>query len=1047
MGKRRLQAAPPGSTSTSASTASSTTSLTPFDYFYGEDSLPAHPADWTSSTVNEDSTVETPSDSDSDSTLQTDSTVTQSSTPTNDKKNSAIHYVDEDDPSATATETTTTTSATSTSKRRTREGHLLVLLPLTRDVQKEDDSRTLLEFRVYVELAAFLAHQHIQHRSGLVLPNVQRRLRDQHCDFSWTYQHYDTRFSPFHAVKGINDAYHHHHDTHKERPFAVMGAASSAVSSTLATIGAAMEIPQITSSSTASTLDRAPLAARTITSNRGDAHAIMAYFHFINVKTVSLLFLDDSWGRNYQNDFQQYAHQYNITLLHSIPYLDVNPHNLDVALNQVQQAQSRYWIGILAPSQWKPVVRKAYQWGLMGHDNPDKYQWFLPDLVELRGDAFALDANTETDIALAIHGIGMPFIQLKPNQALDRALASVATDTKLQQAFIQHHAEPHIFDNFTFTHFPGRSVFQYLTYDAVMALGITACETPGLFSAKEFYDNLRNIDFQGVSGRVRLDPVTGTRSGDAFSFEMVNLLLKDYNNNGDDAEQGDTANNKLIFFEARSSATIDLAPVLNANNNTDINNQTAFKQQPLPSITIINPFVFHDNTTTPPPELPHVEHYMNLIPIGLRVFGIALAGLVMLLSVACGLWTILYRKRYVVRAAQPFFLIAICIGTFVLSFTVVLLSFQEDMSQQTLDAGCLMIPWTLCIGYTVTIASLYSKADRINKVMNSGARRGRRQGFRRVRIKPSDVLWPAFVLLHMDLGFLVSWTFSPFRMAWHRVYIDNYDSLGRQIESYGACRPDDGSQWYLLFAIPLYLTKLLVLARATLASYHGRDLPTEFSETKYLIVALVSLCETVVLGAIPMVAVMEDPTSFFVVSTLVIVIGCLSILLPVFLPKYWQRHAKEPKGRKAISLLQAPQVANKYTWRRLEPARTLEDAECEESFRHRPSGSFSSNFGSSLSSFLASAPAPIKRISDSTAGSKGSNGTSASSSADALKAVGSAGYQLVKGPAIVAKAIIVSTFTTSSQEDTAEETLPNGRLEVLFEEEDESTRGSVVDIK
>jgi hypothetical protein len=126
--------------------------------------------------------------------------------------------------------------------------------------------------------------------------------------------------------------------------------------------------------------------------------------------------------------------------------------------------------------------------------------------------------------------------------------------------------------------------------------------------------------------------------------------------------------------------------------------------------------------------------------------------------------------------------------------------------------------------------------------------RSTRRVIRRVRVTASDVIWPAFILLHTNLMFLFAWTFSPFRLSWKRTYIDSFDSLGRQVESYGGCRPDDGTLWFLMFVIPLYLTNFLVLIRATYACYIGRRLPTEFSETRYLLAALISLTEVSVVG-------------------------------------------------------------------------------------------------------------------------------------------------------------------------------------------------------
>ena len=49
--------------------------------------------------------------------------------------------------------------------------------------------------------------------------------------------------------------------------------------------------------------------------------------------------------------------------------------------------------------------------------------------------------------------------------------------------------------------------------------------------------------------------------------------------------------------------------------------------------------------------------------------------------------------------------------------------------------------------------------------------------------------------------------------------------------------------------------------------------------------------------ATTIIAVLDQPTSFFLVLALVLTVGCLSILIPVFVPKYVYRHRKEVASR------------------------------------------------------------------------------------------------------------------------------------------------------
>ena len=168
------------------------------------------------------------------------------------------------------------------------------------------------------------------------------------------------------------------------------------------------------------------------------------------------------------------------------------------------------------------------------------------------------------------------------------------------------------------------------------------------------------------------------------------------------------------------------------------------------------------------------------------------------------------------------------------------MSFQEDMPG--LDAACKTTPWLLCVGFTLAISALCSKAQRINKIMNSGT------SFRRVQVNASDVMKTFLILLTFNIVILTAWTASPYSFVWRRAEEANYDKFGRSVESYGNCRPGGSSETYLWFFVPLALINLAILILTTMASYKGRNLPSEFSETTYLSLSLFGLTETCFLG-------------------------------------------------------------------------------------------------------------------------------------------------------------------------------------------------------
>jgi hypothetical protein len=356
----------------------------------------------------------------------------------------------------------------------------------------------------------------------------------------------------------------------------------------------------------------------------------------LGITHAAVLFLNDSWGRRYEQDIQEFATIYGIHI-ESVAYEEEE--HLDQAMEQLKDYGLRYFVGLISSSNWKPVIRKAYEYNLIG--NPE-HQWFFGDLVELVSDSFTLDRETERDIADALHGVGVVFLRVQPHEPFDRMLATFASDRRLQEEFIASHAEPHLLENFTFEPLVGRSLFQYLTFDAVIALGLTACNTPGLFTGPEFYHNLLQVDFEGVSGRVNLHHRTGTRIGDNFQFQVVNLVLNDSEILPD------------IYFFHGASAIVDLSPTLESNNS-----QARIEE--------IVPFIYQNNSTEAPIPLPPLQEDMNLIPTGVRYFGLLLCVFIMATSLVCAVWTYFYRNEYVIRASQPVFLYQLCLGCLIVS--------------------------------------------------------------------------------------------------------------------------------------------------------------------------------------------------------------------------------------------------------------------------------------------------------------------------------------------------------------------------------------------
>lgn len=310
--------------------------------------------------------------------------------------------------------------------------------------------------------------------------------------------------------------------------------------------------------------------------------------------------------------------------------------------------------------------------------------WFLSDASgQLLGEDFGYNATTEADIAAASNGVGIISLNIDDSDAFSASWSTLESNSALKDYFVSKHNPELDFSNFKFSDSP--SFWECLQYDAVMALGIAACEAEGeFFTGLELFEAFAvRTSFEGASGFVKFDESTGTRDYNTLSYKIVNVVTQSPN-----ATERITFNSTLTSYQ----------------------NGMEWVQ--------VAPFVYSDGTTIQPPRpgLPVLTVDLNLIGDGARIFGLTLSVLVMVVSTGFAIWTLIYRKSVVVRLTQPFFLSMICIGTFMIGAAIVFMSLQEPVSETVLDVTCMTVPWLLSIGFVISFSALLSKTLRINKV-------------------------------------------------------------------------------------------------------------------------------------------------------------------------------------------------------------------------------------------------------------------------------------------------------------------------------------------
>lgn len=130
---------------------------------------------------------------------------------------------------------------------------------------------------------------------------------------------------------------------------------------------------------------------------------------------------------------------------------------------------------------------------------------------------------------------------------------------------------------------------------------------------------------------------------------------------------------------------------------------------------------------------------------------------------------------------------------------------------------------------------------------------------------------------------------------------DNSIATADDTETYGACRSNNkGLQ---AFGIPILAVNICALVMACFQAYKARNISMEFSESKYLAIAVGSWFEVVLVG-IPLLALVNsNPTASYFLKASMIFIVSMTLLLLIYIPKIHfhrqkQREKKEKQEKK-----------------------------------------------------------------------------------------------------------------------------------------------------
>lgn len=293
-----------------------------------------------------------------------------------------------------------------------------------------------------------------------------------------------------------------------------------------------------------------------------------------------------------------------------------------------------------------------------------------------------------------------------------------------------------------------------------------------------------------------------------------------------------------------------------------------------------------------PLELPPLEVDMNYIG-NLAILGYVLLAFIVVLSIGFAIWTFVNKNTRVVRASQPLFLGMICCGTLIMGSAIIPLSMDDEKyDERATDVACMSIPWLMSIGFTTTFCALFSKTWRVDKIFHNPRR------FSRIKVTAKDVIGPYLALLAINVIVLACWTaIAP--LVYDRFYYEGTDSWNREISSHGVCHSEgDAKGGFVPYVVIIGVVNLGVLILAVLQAYQARSIRTEFSESKYITIIMVSMLQASVIG-IPVIFLVWDlPEVYYVVMVCLISVICFAVLIFMFVPKVSALREKKAEQRK-----------------------------------------------------------------------------------------------------------------------------------------------------
>ena len=496
-----------------------------------------------------------------------------------------------------------------------------------------------------------MAIEHLNTGNGYIIPELNGI--NNRCPLHFTTKAFDTEAS---QRMGVDHIISMTDRSRKDQliPCSILGAAYSSISIPTSIISGLRGFPQISPISTSSALDdknQYKLFGRTVPNDDGTAIPLLAKLKEWNVNYLAVLHVDDAYGNAFARGITLAAQRDAPNLRVETVDIMYNPSDEAVteALQKLKNTQFTYFFGVLFSDDIDKIMTEAVKEGIAGDG---VHNWLFSDGIGSYVTSRTFEAGSPLQKAFQGTGLlsavgGVPGIEQydkltsslqELNNEADLAYIESLLSTNYLDAKVVNHTSVTRGDVFLG---PDPGLLAPFLYDAVIAIGLAACRLVEestrineFFTGEELFTEILSnaTTFDGTSGRIMLDPNTGTRDPRSALFSLTNFVV-DENANVDGTVQ----------FKAI------VADLFKSGKWENLENYT-----------------FNDGTNNIPLDLPVRETNPNYLTTGLRIVGLILCGIVIVMALAFSYWTYSNSDQRVVKSSQPIFLHIITGGSIIM---------------------------------------------------------------------------------------------------------------------------------------------------------------------------------------------------------------------------------------------------------------------------------------------------------------------------------------------------------------------------------------------